>query len=53
MINILNELIQYLINPILLKDENKSYLYRFKSTYIPICLYLLYFLFLFLRLQGY
>ena len=30
MISILNELIQYLINPILLKDENKSYLYRFK-----------------------
>ena len=27
---ILNELIQYLINPILVKDKNKSFLYRFK-----------------------
>lgn len=30
MISILNELIQYLINPILEKDENKNFLYRFK-----------------------
>lgn len=30
MTKILNELIQYLINPILVKDKNKSFLYRFK-----------------------
>ena len=30
MTKILNELIQYLINPILIKDKNKSFLYRFK-----------------------
>ena len=27
---ILNELIQYLLNPVLEKDKNKSFLYRFK-----------------------
>lgn len=30
MTKIFNELIQYLINPILVKDKNKSFLYRFK-----------------------
>jgi membrane protease YdiL (CAAX protease family) len=30
MISILNELIQYLINPVLEKDVNNSFLYRFK-----------------------
>lgn len=30
MTKILNELIQYLLNPVLEKDKNKSFLYRFK-----------------------
>ena len=44
MTKILNELIQYLINPILVKDKNKSFLYRFK---VLVCLLLISFIFSF------